>query len=96
MTPVESPASFRLLGHVRRFRPHVIHVLFGPNLFAALAGRASGVPRWSWRSATSTRSIRHEQDAMQRIATGLHHVTAVSEAVADTVVAFGVPGPESA
>jgi glycosyltransferase involved in cell wall biosynthesis len=84
---------FRLLGHVRRFRPHVIHgYLFGPNLFAALAGRASGVPAVVVAKRNIDAFDSPRQDAMQRIAHRLAtHVTAVSEAVADTVVAFGVP-----
>jgi glycosyltransferase involved in cell wall biosynthesis len=86
-------AFVRLLGLVRRFRPHVIHgYLFGPNLFAALAGRLAGVravvvAKRNMDAFESARQVRMEALA-HRLAT---HVTAVSEAVADSVVALGVP-----
>jgi glycosyltransferase involved in cell wall biosynthesis len=83
----------RLLGHARRFRPHVIHgYLFGPNLLAAIAGRMAGVPvvAVAKRNVDAYESPR--QIAVQRLAHRLAtHVTAVSETVADTAAALGVP-----
>jgi glycosyltransferase involved in cell wall biosynthesis len=84
---------FRLVRLVRRFRPDVIHgYLFGPNLFAVLAGRLTGVRAVvvAKRNVDAFESPR--QVAVQRMAHRLAtHVTAVSEAVAETVVALGVP-----
>ncbi len=86
-------AFLRLLARVEAFRPHVIHgYLFGPNLFAAVAGRLARVPAVvvAKRNVDAFESPR--QIAMQRIAHRLAtHVTAVSDAVAETVVALGVP-----
>lgn len=83
----------RLVHHVLRFRPHVMHgYLFGPNLLAALAGRIAGVPVVvvAKRNVDAFESPR--QIAVQRLAARLAtHVTAVSEAVAETVVDLGVP-----
>jgi glycosyltransferase involved in cell wall biosynthesis len=83
----------RLIGRVRDFRPDVIHgYLFGPNLFAVLAGRLCGVPVVAVAKrnvdAFETPRQRAAQRRIHRMAT---HVTAVSDAVAETVVAFGVP-----
>jgi glycosyltransferase involved in cell wall biosynthesis len=87
-------AAFARLVHlVAGFRPDVIHgYLFGPNLFAALAGRLAGVPvvavaKRNMDAFETPRQARAEALA-HRLAT---HVTAVSEAVADSVVALGVP-----
>ena len=83
----------RLVGAVRRFRPDVIHgYLFGPNLFAVLAGRTCGVPV----VAVAKRNVdAFETPRQQRVQRFVHraatHVTAVSETVAGTVVAMGVP-----
>ena len=78
---------------VRRFRPHVVHgYLFGPNLFAAMAGRLMGVPAVVVAKRNMDAFEKPGQVALQRVAHRLAtHVTAVSEAVADTVVALGVP-----
>jgi len=83
----------RLLRRARSFRPHVIHgYLFGPNLFAALAGRLAGVPVVVVAKRNVDAFETPRQVAMQRLAHRLAtHVTAVSAAVADTVVALGVP-----
>ena len=83
----------RLLGLVARFRPHVIHgYLFGPNLFAVLAGRLAGVPAVVVAKRNIDAFETPRQVAMQRVAHRLAtHVTAVSEAVAKTVEALGVP-----
>jgi glycosyltransferase involved in cell wall biosynthesis len=82
----------RLLSRVLDFRPHVIHgYLFGPNLFAALAGRLTRVPALvAKRNVDAFETPR--QVRVQRIAHRLAtHVTAVSETVAETAVALGVP-----
>jgi glycosyltransferase involved in cell wall biosynthesis len=83
----------RLVHLVRDLRPQVVHgYLFGPNLYAALAGRLAGVPAVvvAKRNVDAFESPR--QVLAQRIAHRLAtHVTAVSEAVADSVVALGVP-----
>ena len=82
----------RLIHRVSSFRPDVIQgYLFGPNLFAALAGRACRVPV----VVVSKRNIdafeKPRQVAAQRLAHRLAtHVVAVSEAVADSAVALGV------
>lgn len=83
----------RLIGHARRFRPHVIHgYLFGPNLFAVLAGRALGVPAVVVAKRNVDAFETPRQAALQRwIHRAATHVTAVSATVADTVVAMGVP-----
>jgi glycosyltransferase involved in cell wall biosynthesis len=83
----------RLVHHTLRFQPDVVHgYLFGPNLFAVLAGRACGVPVVAVAKrnvdAFETRRQAFVQRLTHRWAT---HVTAVSEAVADSVVALGVP-----
>ena len=83
----------RLVALVRKFRPDVIHgYLFGPNLFAAIAGRVCGVPVVcvAKRNVDAFESSR--QIAVQRLAHRLAtHVTAVSEEVARSSVALGVP-----
>lgn len=83
----------RLVSLVRGFRPDVIHgYLFGPNLFAALAGRLCGVPVVcvAKRNVDAFESPR--QIAVQRLAHRLAtHVTAVSREVAASSVALGVP-----
>jgi len=83
----------RLVGVVRAFRPDVVHgYLFGANLFAALAGRLCGVPVVcvAKRNVDAFESAR--QVAVQRLAHRLAtHVTAVSEEVALSSVALGVP-----
>lgn len=83
----------RLVSLVREFRPDVIHgYLFGPNLFAALAGRLCGVPVVcvAKRNVDAFESPR--QIAVQRLAHRLAtHVTAVSREVAASSVALGVP-----
>ena len=83
----------RLVHHVLRFRPHVLHgYLFGPNLLAALAGRIAGVPAVVVAKRNVDAFETPRQIAVQRLAARLAtHVTAVSEAVAETVVALGVP-----
>jgi len=78
---------------VRDVRPQVIHgYLFGPNLYAALAGRLAGVPA----VVVAKRNLDAFETRRQVLAQRLAHrlatqVTAVSEAVADSVVALGVP-----
>jgi len=94
---IYDPTGFRglmrLIGITRRFVPDVIHgYLFGPNLFAVLAGKACGVPV----VAVAKRNIdAFETPRQVRVHRWVHrhatHVTAVSEKVADTVVAMGVP-----
>lgn len=83
----------RLMGVIRRFRPDVVHgYLFGPNLLAAVAGRLAGVRAVvvAKRNVDAFETAR--QIAVQRFAHRLAtHVTAVSETVADTVTALGVP-----
>jgi glycosyltransferase involved in cell wall biosynthesis len=77
----------------RRFRPDVIHgYLFGPNLFAVAAGRLAGVPVVAVAKRNVDAFETGRQVLLQRLAHRMAtHVTAVSEAVADTVVALGVP-----
>ena len=83
----------RLLSRVQSFRPHVIHgYLFGPNLFAAVAGRLAGVPAVVVAKRNIDAFETPRQVAMERFAHRLAtHVTAVSAAVGDTVVDLGVP-----
>lgn len=83
----------RLVHHTLRFKPDVIHgYLFGPNLFAALAGRLCGVPAVVVAKRNVDAYETPRQVAVQRLAHRLAtHVTAVSRAVADTAVALGVP-----
>ncbi len=83
----------RLLSKVQSFRPHVIHgYLFGPNLFAAMAGRLAGVPAVVVAKRNIDAFETPRQVAMERLAHRLAtHVTAVSAAVGDTVVELGVP-----
>ena len=82
----------RLLHLALELRPDVIHgYLQGPNLFAALAGRLARVPAVvvAKRNVDAFETAR--QIAAQRFAHRLAtHVTAVSENVAETVVALGV------
>ncbi len=81
----------RLAHHVRTFRPDVIQgYLFGPNLFAALAGRLCRVPvvvvsKRNLDAFETPRQIAAQRWA-HRLAT---HVVAVSAAVAETAVALG-------
>lgn len=82
----------RLIARVLDFRPHLLHgYLFESNLLAALAGRVTGVPalvaKRSVDAFETARQVR-VQRFTHRLAT---HVTAVSEAVAETSVALGVP-----
>ena len=83
----------RLIHLVRDLRPDVIHgYLFGPNLFAVLAGRLCRVPavlvaKRNVDAFETPRQVRL-QSFVHRWAT---HVTAVSESVAETVVRLGVP-----
>jgi glycosyltransferase involved in cell wall biosynthesis len=83
----------RLVHLVRDLRPQVIHgYLFGPNLYAALAGRLAGVRVVAVAKRNVDAFETPRQVLMQRLAHRLAtHVTAVSEAVADSVVALGVP-----
>jgi L-malate glycosyltransferase len=87
-------AAFARLVHVvLGFRPDVVHgYLFGPNLFAALAGRLAGVPVVAVAKRNLDAFETPRQVGMERLAHRMAtHVTAVSEAVADSVVALGVP-----
>ncbi len=83
----------RLVHLVRDVRPDVVHgYLFGPNLFAVIAGRLAGVAgvvvaKRNVDAFETPRQVRVSRVA-HRLAT---HVTAVSEAAADSVVALGVP-----
>jgi len=83
----------RLTGRVRRFRPHVVHgYLFGPNLFAVLAGAWCGVPVRAVAKRNVDAFETPRQAAVQRFThRRATHVTAVSETVARTVEAMGVP-----
>jgi glycosyltransferase involved in cell wall biosynthesis len=83
----------RLVHLVRDLRPEVIHgYLFGPNLYAALAGRLAGVPAVVVAKRNVDAFETRRQVLVQRLAHRLAtHVTAVSEAVADSVIALGVP-----
>ena len=91
--PAGVRALARLASQVRRFRPDVIHgYLFGPNLLAVLAGRLCGVRAVVVAKRNVDAFETPRQRAMQRwIHRNATHVTAVSEAVADTVAAMGVP-----
>ena len=84
---------WRLVHATLQLRPDVIHgYLFGPNLFAVLAGRLCGVPvvAVAKRNVDAFESPR--QTALQRWAhRNATHVTAVSNKVAETVAAMGVP-----
>ena len=86
-------AFTRLVRLVRSFRPDVVHgYLFGPNLFAALAGRLAGVPVVAVAKRNMDAFETPRQAWAERLAHRMAtHVTAVSEAVADSVVALGVP-----
>ncbi len=83
----------RLVSLVREFRPDVVHgYLFGPNLFAALAGRLCGVPVTCVAKRNVDAFETPRQIAVQRLAHRLAtHVTAVSREVAASSVALGVP-----
>ena len=83
----------RLVRLAARVRPDVVHgYLFGPNLFAALAGRLTGVRAVVVAKrnvdAFETPRQRRAQRLAHRLAT---HVTAVSAAVAESAAALGVP-----
>lgn len=85
--------GLRLISLIREFRPDIVHgYLFGPNLLAALAGRACAVPVVCVAKRNVDAFETPRQIAMQRLAHRLAtHVTAVSEEVARTSVALGVP-----
>lgn len=91
--PSGAAGLLRLVSLVREFRPDVIHgYLFGPNLFAALAGRWCGVPVVAVAKRNVDAFETPRQIAVQRRAHALAtHVTAVSEEVAASSVALGVP-----
>jgi len=91
--PAGARALARLVGQVRRFRPDVIHgYLFGPNLMAVVAGKLCGVRAVVVAKRNVDAFETPRQRAMQRrIHRAATHVTAVSEAVAGTVAAMGVP-----
>lgn len=82
----------RLIARVRDFRPDVMHgYLFGPNLFAVLAGHLCGVRVVAVAKRNVDAFETPRQRAVQRfVHRRASHVTAVSEAVAGTVVAMGV------
>jgi glycosyltransferase involved in cell wall biosynthesis len=82
----------KLVGLVLSFRPDVIHgYLFGPNLFAALAGRLCGVRVVAVAKRNVDAFETPRQISVQRLAHRLAtHVTAVSEEVAESSVALGV------
>ena len=81
----------RLSRLILDFRPHVVHgYLFGPNLYAALAGRLTGVPAVVIAKRNVDAFETPRQVAVQRLSHRLAtHVTAVSHAVAETAVALG-------
>ena len=83
----------RLIHLIRELRPQIVHgYLFGPNLFAALAGRLAGVPAVVVAKRNVDAFESRRQVLAQRLAHRLAtHVTAVSEAVADSAVLLGVP-----
>jgi glycosyltransferase involved in cell wall biosynthesis len=83
----------RLVHLVSDVRPQVIHgYLFGPNLYAALAGRLAGVPAVVVAKRNVDAFETRRQVVVQRLAHRLAtQVTAVSEAAAESVVALGVP-----
>ena len=84
---------WRLVSLVRAWRPDVIHgYLLGPNLFAAIAGRLCGVRAVVIAKRNVDAFETPRQIAVQRFAHRLAtHATAVSEAVAGTSVALGMP-----
>ncbi len=94
---IYAPAGWRgllrLVNVIHAFRPDIVHgYLQGPNLFAALAGRACGVPVVAVAKRNVDAFETPRQVTLQRIAHRLAtHVTAVSAAVAETSVALGVP-----
>jgi glycosyltransferase involved in cell wall biosynthesis len=83
----------RLVSLTRRLHPDVIHgYLFGPNLFAAIAGRLAGVPVVAIAKRNIDAFESPRQIAVQRVAHRLAtHVTAVSAMVGETSVALGAP-----
>ncbi|MFN8589302.1 MAG: glycosyltransferase [Candidatus Eisenbacteria bacterium] len=91
--PAGIAGFLRLVSLVREFRPDVIHgYLFGPNLFAAAAGRMCGVPVVAVAKRNVDAFETPRQIAVQRRAHALAtHVTAVSEEVAASSMALGVP-----
>lgn len=91
--PSGARGLWRLVSLIRAWRPDIVHgYLFGPNLFAALAGRACGVPVVAVAKRNVDAFETPRQIAMQRLAHRLAtHVTAVSEEVARSSVALGVP-----
>lgn len=91
--PAGLRALVRLVHLVLRTRPQVVHgYLFGPNLFAAIAGRLCGVPAVVVAKRNMDAFETPRQVAVERLVHRLAtHVTAVSEAVAGSVVALGVP-----
>lgn len=83
----------RLVHAVRSLRPDVIHgYLFGPNLYAVLAGRLAGVPAVvvAKRNVDAFETPR-QRWLQRRIHRAADFVTAVSEAVGVTVEQMGVP-----
>jgi glycosyltransferase involved in cell wall biosynthesis len=83
----------RLVHRVLAFRPHVLQgYLFGPNLFAALAGRVCAVPVVVVSKRNLDAFENPRQRAAQRLAHRLAtHVVAVSRAVGESALALGVP-----
>jgi glycosyltransferase involved in cell wall biosynthesis len=83
----------RLIHATLAVRPDVIHgYLFGPNLFAVLAGRWCRVPAVVVAKRNMDAFESPRQAWLQRLAhRWATHVTAVSDSVADSVVALGVP-----
>src|SRR5262249_31155479 len=83
----------RLVDRLRRFRPAIVHsYLLGPNLLGSLAARLAGVPV----IIAAKRNVDDFEPARLRAlnAWGLRlatHVTAVSDRVAESAVALGVP-----
>jgi glycosyltransferase involved in cell wall biosynthesis len=91
--PSGARGLLRLISLVQDFRPDVIHgYLFGPNLFAALAGRACGVPVVCVAKRNVDAFESRRQIAIQRLAHRLAtHVTAVSREVGESSIALGIP-----
>jgi glycosyltransferase involved in cell wall biosynthesis len=83
----------RLLHRVLAFRPDVVHgYLIGGSLFGAIAGRVCGVPAVVAAKRSLDAFETPRQRAIHRLALRLStHVTAVSDAVAASVHALGVP-----
>ncbi len=92
-TPRGWRTVMRLRRELRRFRPHVLHAyLLGPNLIGGVAGRLAGVKV----IVAAKRSVDAYESLGERLLNrwGLRlatHVTAVSEEVAASAVALGIP-----